>query len=102
MKRVWLIGVLLFLFFAVSFIFVVSGSAQEKVITLRFSNQFAPTSGNSIVLEEWCKEVEKRTNGKIVVKYYPGNTINPPQQAYDAVVGGVADLSNHILRIYSG
>lgn len=102
MKRVWLIGVLFFLFFAISFILVASGSAQEKVITLRFSNQFAPTSGNSIVLEEWCKEVEKRTNGKIVVKYYPGNTLNPPQQAYDAVVGGVADLSNHILGYTAG
>ena len=87
MKRVWLIGVFFAALFAVSFMFVPSCFAQDKVITLRFSNQFAPTSGNSIVLEEWCKEVEKRTNGKVVVKYYPGNTLNPPQQAYDSCCG---------------
>ena len=102
MKRVWLIGMLFVALFAVSFMFVTTGFAQDKVITLRFSNQFAPTSGNSIVLEEWCKEVEKRTNGKIVVKYYPGNVLNPPQQAYDSVVGGVVDLSNHILGYTAG
>lgn len=102
MKRVWLIGMLFVALVAVSFIFVTTGFAQDKVVTLRFSNQFAPTSGNSIVLEEWCKEVEKRTNGKVVVKYYPGNTLNPPQQAFDAVVGGIADLSNHILGYTAG
>ena len=102
MKRVWLIGLLFVALLVVSFMFVNTGFAQDKVVTLRFSNQFAPTSGNSIVLEEWCKEVEKRTNGKIVVKYYPGNTLNPPQQAYDSVVGGVADLSNHILGYTAG
>jgi TRAP-type C4-dicarboxylate transport system substrate-binding protein len=95
-----------FVFCAVSFIlasmFVPFSVAQDKVVTLRFSNMFAPTSGNSIVLEEWCKEVEKRTNGKVIVKYYPGNTLNAPAQAYDSVVGGVVDLSNHILGYTTG
>jgi TRAP-type C4-dicarboxylate transport system substrate-binding protein len=102
MKRLQVFGVLCAVFFVLTVMFVPFCYAQDKVITLRFSNQFAPTSGNSIVLEEWCKEVEKRTNGKVVVKYYPGNTLNPPQQAYDSVVGGVVDLSNHILGYTAG
>ncbi len=102
MKRLQVFGVVCAVLFLLSNIFVSLCLAQDKVITLRFSNQFAPTSGNSIVLEEWCKEVEKRTNGKVVVKYYPGNALNPPQQAYDSVVGGVVDLSNHILGYTAG
>jgi TRAP-type C4-dicarboxylate transport system substrate-binding protein len=102
MKRLQVFGLLCAVFFMLSGMFVPVCLAQDKVITLRFSNQFAPTSGNSIVLEEWCKEVEKRTNGKVVVKYYPGNALNPPQQAYDSVVGGVVDLSNHILGYTAG
>ncbi len=102
MKRIGLLGVVVAVLLVLGCLSMGPVYAQDKVITLRFSNQFAPTSGNSIVLEEWCKEVEKRTNGKVVVKYYPGNTMNPPQQAYDAVVGGVADLSNHILGYTAG
>jgi len=102
MKRLQVFGVLCAVLFMLTVMFVPSCFSQDKVITLRFSNQFAPASGNSIVLEDWCKEVEKRTNGKVVVKYYPGNTLNPPQQAYDSVVGGVVDLSNHILGYTAG
>jgi TRAP-type C4-dicarboxylate transport system substrate-binding protein len=76
--------------------------AQDKVVNLRFSNQFAPTSGNSTVLEQWSKEVEKRTNGKVKIKYFPGGTLNSPPQAYDSVVQGVVDLSNHILGYTAG
>ncbi len=85
--------------------FCVFGSfsfAQDKVVNLRFSNQFAPSSGNSIVLDQWCKEVEKRTNGKVKVRYFPGGTLNSPPQAYDSVVQGVVDLANHILGYTAG
>jgi len=77
--------------------FASAGNAQGKVITLKFSNQFPATSGNSTVLEEWCKQLEKRTNGRIKPTYYPGATLNSPQQMYDSVVQGVADVSNHII-----
>jgi TRAP-type transport system periplasmic protein len=102
MRRLQVFGILCAIFFMLTVMFVPLGFAQDKVVTLRFSNQFAPTSGNSIVLEDWCKEVEKRTNGKVVVKYYPGNTLNSPQLAFDSVVQGVVDLSNHILGYTMG
>lgn len=102
MKHLRVFFVLCAVSFVLASMFVPVCLAQDKVVTLRFSNQFPPTSGNSIVLEEWCKEVEKRTNGKVVIKYYPGNALNSPQQAYDSVVGGVVDLSNHILAYTMG
>ena len=102
MKRIYCIGFCLMMFFMVTCIVSSPASAQDRSVTLRFSNQFATTSGNSIVLEEWCKEVEKRTNGKVKVRYYPGGTLNSPPQAYDSVVQGVVDVSNHILGYTAG
>jgi TRAP-type C4-dicarboxylate transport system substrate-binding protein len=32
-----------------------------------------------VIADQWCKEVEKRTNGKIKITYYPGGTLLPPQ-----------------------
>jgi TRAP-type transport system periplasmic protein len=70
------------------------GFAQEKVITLRYSNQFPPSDDNSILGDQWCKEVEKRTGGKVKVMYYPGNVLNSPPQMFESVVSGVVDIGN--------
>jgi TRAP-type C4-dicarboxylate transport system substrate-binding protein len=91
------IKIFMLLLFLLSCVFVSTGFAQEKVITLRFSNQFPASSGNSTVLEEWCKEVEKRANGKIKIIYFPGSVLNAPPAMYDSVVQGIADISNHII-----
>lgn len=70
--------------------------AGDKVITLRYSNWLPPTDPNSLIANEWCKEVEKRTNGKVRVKYYPGSTLNSVTQMYESVVEGVIDIGNVI------
>jgi len=36
--------------------------AQEKAVTLKFANFFPPDNKISLAFDEWCKEVEKRTN----------------------------------------
>ena len=70
------------------------GFAQEKVITLRYSNQFPPGDQNSIIGEQWCKEVEKRTNGKVKVRHYPVNVLCSPPQMFDSVLTGAVDIGN--------
>jgi TRAP-type transport system periplasmic protein len=67
--------------------------AQEKVIRLRYASFFPPVHKLSGVLEQWCKEVEKRTNGRVKITYLPGGTLVPPPQAYEAAVRGVADIT---------
>lgn len=67
-------------------------SAEEKGITLRYSTMFPAPHRQSQVVGEWCKEVEKRTNGRVKVNVYPGGTLTPPVQTYDSVVRGIADL----------
>jgi TRAP-type C4-dicarboxylate transport system substrate-binding protein len=41
---------------------------------------------------DWCKEVEKRTNGRVKVTYFPGGTLAPAAQIYPGVVKGIADI----------
>jgi TRAP-type transport system periplasmic protein len=76
--------------------------AQEKVITLRYSDQFPPTDPHSVLAGEWCKEVEKRTNGKVKVRYYPASSLNSPPQMYESIIQGVVDIGNHVLGYTKG
>ena len=69
-----------------------SGYAQEKVITLKYSNTFPAANKISAIPDTWCKEVEKRTNGRVKVTHFPGATLTPPVQTYDSVVKGIADV----------
>ena len=76
--------------------------AQEKVIKLKYTNFFPPPHPNSVLSQAWCKEVEKRTNGRIKISYFPGNTLCPPQQAYDSVVKGIADIGQTLAAYAAG
>src|SRR5512147_3167669 len=69
-----------------------SNAAEEKVVTLRYSTMFPAPHRQSQVVNEWSKEVEKRTNGRVKVTVYPGNTLTPAVQTYDSVVKGIADI----------
>lgn len=69
-----------------------SASAQEKVIKLKFTNFWPAPHNVSIMAGEWAKEVEKRSNGRVQISYYPGATLTPPAQTYDSVVKGIADM----------
>ena len=41
----------------------------EEQVTLRYSVFFPATHVQSKLAEEWAKEVEKRTNGKVKIEY---------------------------------
>lgn len=76
--------------------------AQEKVIKLRYSNFFPPVHPISKLAEEWCKEVEKRTDGRVTISYFPGNTLTPPPQAYDSTVKGITHMAQNLLAYSPG
>jgi len=66
--------------------------AAEKVITLHYSNFLPATHKNSLLIDQWCREVEKRSGGRVKVVHYPGGTLTPPAQTYDSVMQGIADI----------
>ena len=96
----------IFLFFWVVCVgvgFLTVGSIKtEAAIKLTYSNFFPPTHIQSKLAEAWCKEVEKRTNGRVVVEYYAGQTLSKANQCYDGVVTGISDIGFSVLAYTRG
>ncbi|OPY76303.1 MAG: Lactate-binding periplasmic protein precursor [Syntrophorhabdus sp. PtaU1.Bin153] len=76
--------------------------SKEKVIRLRYSNFHPPVHAIGKLSEEWCREVEKRTNGRVKIQYYPGSTLTPPMQTYDSVAKGIADIGESLVAYAPG
>ena len=98
----WVVRCLVVAMLLVSFLIPLQGSAAEPVITLSYSNFFPATHKNSIIAEEWSRELEKRTNGRVKISYYPGGTLTPAAQTFDSVVKGIADIGNAVLGYTMG
>ena len=64
----------------------------QRVITLNFSNFFPARHKNSVVAQQWCREVERRSGGRVRIAYFPGGTLTPAAQTYDNVVKGIVDI----------
>ena len=77
-------------------------AAEQKSMTLRYSNFFPAPHKTSIASSDWCKEVEKRTNGRVKFSYLPGATLTPPDQTYDSVVKGIADVGMSLFNYTMG
>ncbi|PIE61468.1 MAG: C4-dicarboxylate ABC transporter substrate-binding protein [Desulfobacterales bacterium] len=71
-------------------------------IQLRYANFFPPTHIQSQLAESWCQAVEKRTNGEVVIQYYPAGTLTKAPQTYDGVVHGIADIGMTVLAYSRG
>jgi TRAP-type C4-dicarboxylate transport system substrate-binding protein len=89
-----------------SFIFVfISACSQDKAsnkIKLTYSNFFPPSHIQSVLAESWCKEVEKRTGGEVVVEYFPGGTLTKAKNCYNGVVDGISDVGMSVLAYSRG
>ncbi|MCK5696074.1 MAG: TRAP transporter substrate-binding protein [Desulfobacula sp.] len=91
--------ILVFLFFCFSTFFAFNATAKTQ---FTYANFFPPTHIQSILAESWCKKVEKRTNGEIVIKYFPAGTLTKGPQTYDGVVQGIADIGMTVLAYSRG
>ena len=95
--------ILFFLVICVGVGFLTVGPKKaEAAIKLTYSNFFPPTHIQSKLAEAWSKEVEKRTNGRVVVEYYAGGTLTKSNQTYDGVVTGIADIGFSVLAYTRG
>jgi TRAP-type C4-dicarboxylate transport system substrate-binding protein len=76
--------------------------AWSAEYNLRYSNFFPAPHKNAVLAGEWCKEIEKRTNGKVKFNYFPGATLTPAAQTYDSVEKGIADVGLSVLGYTMG
>ncbi len=68
------------------------GVASAKKINLTYSNFFPPTHFNGKLGDSWAKEIEKRTNGKVKITYFPGGALLKGAAICDGVIKGVSDI----------
>lgn len=70
----------------------VQAQAKGEVIKLKFANFFPPTGGQSIIFEEFIKDLELRTNGRISVQYLSGGSLLTGPAMYKGIESGIADM----------
>jgi len=76
--------------------------ASEKVIKLSYANFFPPSHIQSILAEEWIKEIQKKTNGKVEISYFPGGSLLQGPNVFEGVVNGIADIGMSCFAYTSG
>ena len=63
-----------------------------ETIELSFSQIFSPVSKQSLACEEFCQEIEKRTNSRVKINYFPGGSLLTAERVLDGVIEGVSDI----------
>lgn len=92
-----------FNFLCVSFMLLVfSANSWAQPIKLTYSCFFPPSHIQSILAEQWSREVEKRTAGAVKIDYFPGQTLTKANQCYDGAVEGLSDIGFAVLAYTAG
>ena len=76
--------------FIVLLIGFTTGHAQATT-KLTFNNYLPPTHIGSKVSAEWCREIEKRTNGEVKFMHMAGGQLLKGDKVFEGVVQGIAD-----------
>ena len=61
-------------------------------IKLTYANFPPSPTFPCVQMEEWKKEVEKRTGGKVAIQTFPGSTLLNPKNMFEGVISGTADI----------
>jgi len=102
MKKKIFLSIVIITIIGIAFMWSGAPKAQAAPIKLTYSNFFPPFHIQSKLADAWCKEVEKRTNGRVVVEYFPKGTLTQAKQCYDGVVTGLSDLGLSVLAYTGG
>ncbi len=73
-----------------------------ETIELKIANYFPAPARQSGILEEFSRELEERTGGRVKVDYFGGGSLLPPTGMYEGVVTGVADIGYSHVYYTSG
>jgi len=76
--------------------------APETVIELNYSNFFPATHYHSILAEQWIREIQRRSNQRVKINYFPGGTLAKAPQTYDAVTQGICDIGMSLFAYTPG
>jgi TRAP-type transport system periplasmic protein len=71
-------------------------------VELTYSIFFPATHRNTVLANEWAKEIEKRTDGRVKITVFPGGTLTPADKCYDGVENGISDIGMSVLGYTRG
>ncbi len=69
-----------------------SAAADRPTTKLVFSCILPAHDKLSLTLEEWGKDLERRSGNRIQTAFYPGGILTPSAQMFDSVTTGIADI----------
>jgi len=95
---IFLVSVLFF----ISFLSPVFSPASAATVKLTYSNFFPPSHAQSKLAEKWSQAVEERTDGRVKIDYFPGQTLTKGKVCYDGVENGLSDLGMSVLGYTRG
>jgi len=72
---------------------VIPTLAQAQPIEFKVYYHGAPTGGQSLFYQDWIKQVEKATGGRVKMSYFPGAILGQPTEAYEMIKSGVIDIA---------
>lgn len=88
------------LFFIVTCLF--HTPVMAEVIKLNYANFPPAPTFPCVQMERWKVEVEKRTNGQVLVNTFPGGTLLEAKGMMDGVIAGQADIGNICMAYQPG
>lgn len=103
MKKGLILGIVI-IFVIVAAISIYSCAKKETgpAVELSYANFFPPAHFNAVLGEEWAKEIEKRTNGRVTFTYYPGGALLKGPGMYDGIVKGLTDVGMSLFAYTAG
>lgn len=92
MKIKRLLGIMFIIGLILS-VFPMSGAfAKSDVINFKLSNYFPPPSQQSKICEEFIADLERWSNGRIKVQYFPGGSLLKAPATIKGVESGIVDI----------
>jgi TRAP-type C4-dicarboxylate transport system substrate-binding protein len=75
--------------------------AVGETIELKFAHAYSPKHPQqTMVFEPWAEKINKLTNGKVKVTFFPGGALGKAPDSYDLAKNGVADIT-YVLQDYN-
>jgi len=102
MKRKPVAWTTLGLVVALMSLLLIPGAVGAGSITLSYANFPPAPTFPCVQMERWKTEVEKRTNGQVAIKTYPGGTLLGAKEMMDGVIAGQADIGNLCMAYQPG
>ncbi|MCK5836963.1 MAG: TRAP transporter substrate-binding protein, partial [Desulfobacula sp.] len=92
----------LFLFTIVTCVLVFQAPVMAGKIKLNYANFPPAPTFPCVQMERWKVEVEKRTNGQVMINTFPGGTLLGAKGMLDGVIAGQADIGNICMAYQPG